>query len=137
MDKLDHVAGTVKAGTAESKNAAKTSIKALQFNNGATGLNEGVFNTFRLGKDWSERVQVGDVIDIKIEGVEEQRKAEVTGVIVGNWDEVSKLAVDNHAVRNFTPGEAGPVLKGILAPIYGDEIKSNSLWTVLYLKPVE
>lgn len=117
--------------------AKKAAAKVLEFTRGAAGLDKPIFNTFRLGKTWSERVKIGDVIDAKVEGDDDTRKFEVTGIVVGNWGEVSKLAVDNHAVQGFAPIEAGPVLEGILAPIYGDEVKSNSLWTVLYLKPVE
>jgi hypothetical protein len=97
---------------------------------GFTKPSDRVFNTIRLGdKDY----EIGDQVDVMV-GKDVVAKGEVTGVIHGNWDKVKGFASDNHLYSHLSTAEAGSLLKDGLKSIYGDEMKSNSTFTAIYLK---
>ena len=97
-----------------------------------------VFNTFRVGDKWNDRVQAGDTVTLATkteDGEEPFGEAEVLDIVVGNWDGVKGLASDNHAFGNgvFSSAEGEAMLDGELRRLYPD-YKGKGKLTVLYLK---
>lgn len=94
-----------------------------------------LFNTYRVGDKWADRVQKGDVLNLaRTEGEEVVGTAEVVSVQVGQWGGVKQFAGDNHEFGQFPQAEAEQLLQGDLKRHYGEDMKSNSRITVLYLR---
>lgn len=90
-------------------------------------------NSFRLGKKWHSRVDVGDVVDLAIDGEPPFGKAEITGTTVGTWDSVKHFAPDNHAVSQFGLLEGQNLLLDIIRGIYPNYDDKDAL-TVVYFR---
>lgn len=96
-----------------------------------------IFNTFRVGKKWAERVEVGDKVTLaKTEDAEfETVEAEVVSIHSGPWDRMKALATDNHEYGQHG-AVAAELLHDDLKRHYGGDFDARSIITVLYLKLV-
>jgi hypothetical protein len=90
-------------------------------------------NTFRKGLKWSKKLSAGDkVVLAATEGAKPFGEANVTNVITGSWDELKKLASDNHTARRFSPMEAPGILYDLLVSIYDVFSDADETFTVIY-----
>lgn len=93
-----------------------------------------VFNTFRVGDKWADRVQAGDILTLaRTEGEVGVGTAEVVSVHSGQWAGVKQFAGDNHEYGRFPQAEAEGYLHDDLGRHYPD-MTPNSRITVLYLR---
>lgn len=101
-----------------------------------TGTDKEHFNTFRMGKAWSSRLNEGDTIGLVDKNNELYGKAIVTDVFSGSKDDMllthgamNHLMIDRYLA--FEPSDLARVLRNC----YGNLIyKNNDMVSVIYLR---
>jgi len=98
---------------------------------------DGVFNTFRLGVSWFNRLSPGVIVGlVNAETNEVFGKAKVLQVLHGSFDEmVEKHSHMNHLLLGMEPEEAASKMREIIARSYGKLVAANAQTiTVVYLR---